>query len=148
MEMRPFVGVICWQRCSANYLCLELWPRSAVCNCAPASILTEFLGLKLHFFTYKSTEFFFFVLLWWRQFLITDCQNEEGRTIQLVLQHTFSVSTAPGWQQWHLFEQDSFGLEVCYIFSLAQGHNVKCVTWRSCSLLSSKSYHQSHTCFL
>lgn len=58
---------ICWcyllQRCSANHLCLALWPRCAVYNCAPASIPTEFLGLKLHFFTYKSIEFFFLCIV-------------------------------------------------------------------------------------
>lgn len=77
------------------------------------SILTEFLGLKLHFFTYKSTEFFPLYCYDEGIFLLLTVRNEEGRTVQLVLQHAFSVSTAPGWQPWHLFEQDSFGLEVC-----------------------------------
>lgn len=90
MEMRPFVGVICWQRCSASYLCLELWPRCAVCNCAPASILTEFLGLKLHFFTYKSTVFFPLYCYDEGNFGLLTVRNEEGRTVQLVLRHAFS----------------------------------------------------------
>lgn len=99
MEMRPFVGVICWQRSSANYLCLELWPRRAVCNCAPASILTEFLGLKLHFAHTKALNFFPLYCYDEGNFWLLTVRNEEGRTIELVLQHAFSVSAAPGWQQ-------------------------------------------------
>lgn len=56
--MRPFIGVICWQRRSASYLHLELRPRRAVRSCVPASILTSSSELELLFFTYKSTEFF------------------------------------------------------------------------------------------
>jgi len=80
----------------------------------------------------------FSVLLWWRQFLVADWQEwgEEGYAA-CVTTHILScyISAALGWQQWHLFEQDFFGLEVHCIFSLAQGHGLKYFTWRPHSLL-------------
>lgn len=90
------------------------------------------------------------VLLWWRQFLVADWQEWGGEDCTACITTPFLspyVCVALGWQQRHLLEQDFFGLEVGCIFSLAQGHSLKYVTWRPHSLLSSKSVHQSQTYF-
>lgn len=68
------------------------------------SILTEFLGLKLHFFHVQKHWIFSFVLLWWRHFFVADCK-EWGRkdctacvtTCILSLHCTWLAAVAPVW---------------------------------------------------
>lgn len=147
--MRPFIGVICWQRRSANYLCLERWPKRAIRNCVHLPSW-RFLGLKLLFHIQWHWNLFLYCYDE-SQFLVADWQEWGGEdftacvTTNILSRH---VSAALGWQQLHLLKQYFCGLDVCHIFSLSQGHRLKCVTWRLHSLLISKSFHQWYACFL
>lgn len=102
-------------------------------------------SLRVKLLSYKSIEIFSCIVMMKASFCLLTGRNEEGRNIQLDYNKlpqspciccAWLAAAAP-------VKASFFGLEVCCIFSLAQGPCLKCVTWRLHSLLISKSFYQS-----
>lgn len=83
--MRPFIGVICWQECSARYLCVECWPRCAIQNCVPVSMQTIHRS-EITLLHSKALKSFLCIVMMKASFWLLTGRNEEGRNVQLVLQ--------------------------------------------------------------